>query len=225
MSKVLIVDDEPDILEFVSYNLEKEGLEVSTAADGQTGIEMAKKVDPDLIILDVMMPKMDGIEVCSELRKLPRFKDTLIAFLSARGENYSQLAGFEAGGDEYITKPIKPQLLIARVKALLRRTPSAFFANNGRSKKHIHIDKEKMLVFKGDQPIQLPKMEFNLLCLLTSKPGKVFPREHIYQKLWGNDLRVSDRTIDVHIRKLREKVGKDFIKTVVGVGYKYDELY
>ena len=223
MQKILIIDDEADILEFVSYNLEKAGFEVFTAPDGDQGIQVAKAEEPDLILLDVMMPGMDGMEVCSTLRGLPEFDHTLIVFLTARGENYSQIAGFEAGGDDYISKPITPKLLVARVKALLKRSP----AGNGKSDVimagPLRIDKDKMLVYKDDHVIPMPKMEFNLLNLLASKPGKVFSREQIYRKLWGQDILVSDRTMDVHIRKLREKIGEDCIKTVIGVGYKYNE--
>ena len=220
-TKILIADDEPDIIEFLQYNLENEGYHVVTAANGEEAIKVAQKEMPDLIILDIMMPGMDGVEVCRELRSMAAFKSTLIAFLTARSEDYSQIAGFDVGADEYITKPVRPRVFLARVKALLKRKHSAVESNTLIQTGGITIDKEKILVQKGDETIHLPKKEFELLALLTSKPGKVFTREEIYDKVWGNELVVGDRTIDVHIRKLREKIGEDTIKTLKGVGYKF----
>lgn len=218
--KILLVDDENDILEFVSYNLKKEGFDVYTAANGKDAIRVALEVRPQLIILDVMMPEMDGIETCEELRKLPELADSIIAFLTARGEDYSQIAGFEAGADDYIAKPIKPKVLVSRVKALLRRTGgSANDASRGDSS--IFIDKARYIVAKDNVEIELPKKEFELLALLHSKPHKVFTREEIFSSIWGDNVVVGDRTIDVHIRKLREKIGDEYIKTIKGVGYKY----
>ena len=219
--KVLLVDDETDVLDFMKYNLEKEGFWVYTARDGVEAIQMAKKMNPHLIILDVMMPKMDGIETCRELRNLPEFKNTIITFLTARDEDYSQIAGFEVGADDYITKPIKPRVFISRIKALLRRLES----NESSSKLQvgdIEIDRERYIVIKSGQEISLPRKEFELMNLLVSKPGRVFKREEILSKVWGNDTIVGDRTIDVHIRKLREKIGDDYFKTIKGIGYKFD---
>lgn len=218
---ILLVDDEPDILSFVGYNLEREGYTVYTAANGAAAIEMARNHQPHLVILDVMMPGMDGIETCQELKKLPGLSHTIIAFLTARGEDYSQLAGFDAGGDDYITKPIKPRLLISRVKALLRRYRFTGEAEAVAADLGLRIDREQYVVWNGPQKIELPPKEFELLCLLVSKPNKVFSREEIFANVWGSDVIVSDRTIDVHIRKLREKVGPQYIGTVKGVGYKY----
>ncbi|CAN5176866.1 response regulator transcription factor [soil metagenome] len=219
--KILIVDDEQDILEFLSYNLKKEGYHVFTAGNGEEAIAIAKKELPHLVLLDVMMPGIDGIEVCRELRALPGIDNIIIAFLTARSEDYSHIAGFEAGADDYINKPIKPRVLISRIKALLRRIPS------GKDVEPIdmgglRIDRESYLVIKDGVEISLPRKEFELISLLTSKPGKVFPREEILTRVWGDDVVVGDRTIDVHIRKLREKIGEDFIKTVKGVGYKFE---
>ncbi|HRG88069.1 MAG TPA: response regulator transcription factor [Chitinophagales bacterium] len=219
--KVLLVDDETDVLDFMKYNLEKEGFWVYTARDGVEAIQMAKKMNPHLIILDLMMPKMDGIETCRELRNLPEFKNTIITFLTARDEDYSQIAGFEVGADDYITKPIKPRVFISRIKALLRRLES----NESSSKLQvgdIEIDRERYIVIKSGQEISLPRKEFELMNLLVSKPGRVFKREEILSKVWGNDTIVGDRTIDVHIRKLREKIGDDYFKTIKGIGYKFD---
>lgn len=221
--KILLVDDEPDILEFLSYNLKKEGYIVFTAINGKEAVAIAKKENPNLIILDVMMPDMDGIETCREIRELPGLKDVMIAFLTARNEDYSQIAGFEVGADDYINKPIKPRVLISRIKALLRRSgTSTTDLVNKADMGGIKIDRERYLVFKGDLEFNLPKKEFELLDLLASKPGKVFTREVILDKVWGGDVIVGDRTIDVHIRKLREKLGEDFIKTVKGIGYKFE---
>jgi two-component system alkaline phosphatase synthesis response regulator PhoP len=223
--KILIADDEPDILEFVSYNLVKEGYQVSTAKNGAEAIEQAKKIKPHLILLDIMMPELDGVEVCRELRSNPEFKNTIIAFLTARSEDYSQIVGFEVGGDDYITKPIRPRVLTSRISALLRRynTTSSDSADKDIIKiADLSIDKTKVLVFKNDEEIVLAKKEFELLYLLASKPGKVFTREEIFKIVWGNDVIVGNRTIDVHIRKIREKVGEDYIKTIKGIGYKFE---
>ena len=221
--RVLLVDDEPDILEFIKYNLEKEGYEVNVARNGRDAVELAPKFMPHLILLDVMMPEMDGIETCIELRKLNTLSDTIIAFLTARGEDYSQVAGFEAGADDYITKPIKPRVLVSRVKALLRRSGKAAEAMLQDKSGGLVIDREKYLVLKEGEEITLPRKEFELLSLLLSKPGKVFQRETILNEVWGSDVVVGDRTIDVHIRKLREKIGDHYIKTIKGVGYKFQE--
>ncbi len=220
IAKILVVDDEKDIRELVTYNLKREGYITITADNGEKAISLAKEERPDLVLLDIMLPKMDGIEVCQQLRQIPELNQTLIAFLTARGEDYSQIAGFAAGGDDYITKPIKPKLLIARIKALLKRQLTDERMVSVSINEAIYIDTEKRLLFKDSAPIELPKKEYELLLLLSSKPGKVFTRERIYQSLWGNDLTVGDRTIDVHIRKLREKIGDDLIKTIKGVGYK-----
>ena len=220
--KVLLVDDEPDIIEFLSYNLKKEGYTVFSANNGKDAIDIAKKEHPHLIILDVMMPEMDGIETCRELRDIKDLKDVLIAFLTARSEDYTQIAGFEVGADDYITKPIKPRVFISRVKALLRRLHSNTVSETSVVFGDIKIDKEKHMIYKGEQEISLPKKEFKLFSLLSSKPGKVFTREYILEQVWGDDVVVGDRTIDVHIRKLREKIGEDYFKTVKGVGYKFD---
>jgi two-component system alkaline phosphatase synthesis response regulator PhoP len=220
-NKILLVDDEEDILEFLSYNLKKEGYKVFTALNGEEGLDVAKKELPNLILLDVMMPGIDGIEVCREIRGIPGLKDVLIAFLSARSEDYSHIAGFDAGADDYINKPIKPRVLLSRIKALLRRgqpVKDSIPEDLG----GIRIDRESYLVHKEGQEISLPRKEFELLSLLASKPGKVFAREDILNKVWGGEVVVGDRTIDVHIRKLREKLGEDYIKTVKGVGYKFE---
>ncbi|MFA9388386.1 MAG: response regulator transcription factor [Prolixibacteraceae bacterium] len=225
--RILLVDDEIDILEFVSYNLEKEGYKVYTAQNGRDAIKIAEKKIPDLIILDVMMPEMDGIATCEELRKNPKLKSTVIAFLTARGEDYSQIAGFEAGADDYITKPIRPKVLVSRVKALMKRTvlveeQAAVVVNNNLIIiGNITIDRERYLITVEGTEMILPRKEFELLSLLASKPGKVFTREEIYTSVWGEQVIVGDRTIDVHIRKLREKIGETHIKTLKGIGYKF----
>ncbi|MFC2115722.1 response regulator transcription factor [Bacteroidota bacterium] len=222
--KILIVDDEPDILEFISYNLEKEGFYVYQASTGREGIESARKHRPDLILLDVMLPDIDGIETCEEIRKIHYLSRTTIAFLTARGEDYSQIAGFEAGGDDYITKPIKLKVLISRIKALLKRSQFNFMDQKeavSNPSDDIILDREAFVVLKRGEEVVLPKKEFELLNLLISKPGKAFTRKEIFQAVWGNNIIVGDRTIDVHIRKLREKVGEEFIHTVKGVGYKF----
>ncbi len=221
--KILIVDDENDIIEFLEYNFKKEGYKVYSARNGVEGKAMALKVKPDLIMLDIMMPGMDGVELCNELRYIPEFDNTLILFLTARGEDYSQIAGFEVGADDYITKPIRPRVLTARVKALLKRKSKQLSTENIIEVKSIVIDKDKRDVKVDDKSVHIPKIEFDLLVLLASSPGKIFTRDEIYLKIWGNDVYVSDRTLDVHIRKLREKIGKDFIKTIKGVGYGFND--
>lgn len=221
--KILVVDDEADILEFLSYNLVKEGAKVYTADNGLAAIEIARSKKPDLILLDVMMPEMDGVETCMQLREKPDTKNIIIAFLTARGEDYSQIAGFEAGADDYITKPIKPRVLISRLKALLRRKESTVQTEGNAELKSLKIDRDRYVIVKDDVELNLPKKEFELLALLISVPGKVFTREVILSSVWGEDVVVGDRTIDVHIRKLREKIGSDHIKTIKGVGYKFEE--
>ena len=222
--KILLVDDEPDILEIVGYNLNLEGYQVFTAKNGVEAISKAKKKMPHLIILDVMMPEMDGIEACELIRQTNGLEDTIIAFLTARGEDYSQLAGFDAGADDYITKPIKPKVLMSKVKALLRRKkedtkPEDQITQVG----DVVINREEYKIINKGKEIVLPRKEFELLALLTSKPNKVFKREVILEKVWGNEVVVGGRTIDVHIRKLREKIGEEHFKTVKGVGYKFVE--
>jgi two-component system alkaline phosphatase synthesis response regulator PhoP len=220
--KILLVDDEPDIVEFLGYNLKKEGYDIFTANNGADAIEIAKREKPNLIVLDVMMPEMDGIETCREIRAQKGLEDVLVAFLTARSEDYTQIAGFEVGGDDYITKPVKPRVFISRVKALLRRQHSNSDSASTLEFGDVRIDKDKHSVFKGDHEIALPKKEFRLFALLSSKPGKVFTREYILDQVWGDEVVVGDRTIDVHIRKLREKIGDDYFKTVKGVGYKFE---
>jgi two-component system alkaline phosphatase synthesis response regulator PhoP len=220
--KILLVDDEQDILDLIGFNLEKEGFEVHTANNGRTGLEIARRVLPDLVLLDVMMPGMDGMETCRELRDDSNLKHVLIAFLTARNEDYSQIAGFDAGADDYISKPIKPRVLVSRVKALLRRNVPVEIEAKEVPAHGIIIDKERYVVFKEGVQLNLPKKEFELLALLTSAPGRVFTRENILASVWGNDVIVGDRTIDVHIRKLREKLGDENFKTVKGVGYKFE---
>jgi two-component system alkaline phosphatase synthesis response regulator PhoP len=220
--KILLVDDEPDIIEFLSYNLRKEGFEVLACNNGKDAIEIAKKELPQLIVLDVMMPNIDGIETCRELREIKGLDNVLITFLTARSEDYTQIAGFDVGADDYITKPIKPRVFISRIKALLRRLNIDNKETNGTVFGDIKIDLEKHSVTKGNVEINLPKKEFKLFVLLSSKPGKVFTREYILDHVWGDEVIVGDRTIDVHIRKLREKIGDDYFKTVKGVGYKFD---
>lgn len=220
--KILLVDDENDILEFVGYNLKKEGYEVFTASNGKDAISLALEVRPQLIILDVMMPEMDGIETCEEMRKIPELSTAIIAFLTARGEDYSQIAGFDAGADDYISKPVKPKVLVSRVRALLRRAEHTGSSTTViASDAAIVIDKSRYIVIKEGVEMELPKKEFELLALLYSKPQKVFTREEIFNSIWGDNVIVGDRTIDVHIRKLREKIGDDYIKTIKGVGYKF----
>lgn len=224
MTKILIVDDETDILDFLSYNLKKEGFEVLTASNGKDGIELARQHRPHLIILDIMMPQLDGIEVCRRLRSNSDLDSSIIAFLTARDEDLSQIKALDVGGDDYINKPIKPQVLISRVKALLRRNKAEDGNNTSIIKiADLEIDRQKVQILRGsNEVIELPRKEFELLILLVSKPGKVFTREEIYSKIWGSDVIVGDRTIDVHIRKLREKLGDNYIKTLKGIGYKFD---
>jgi two-component system alkaline phosphatase synthesis response regulator PhoP len=221
-NRILLVDDEEDILEMIRYNLEKEGFEVEIANNGREAIDKAKKFNPNLVLLDVMMPEMDGIETCLAIKDIEGLKNTMIAFLTARGEDYSQIAGFDSGADDYITKPIKPRVLVSRIKALLRRTDTVQANEEVVNIGDIKIDREKYLIVKSGVEINLPKKEFELLSLLASKPGKVFTRETILERVWGGDVIVGDRTIDVHIRKLREKLGDDYIKTVKGIGYRFD---
>ena len=221
--KILLVDDEQDILEIVGYNLTQEGYQVITASNGKEAIFKAKKELPQLIIMDVMMPEMDGIEACETIRRMPELQDTIITFLTARSEDYSQVAGFDAGADDYIAKPIKPKVLISKVKALLRRLKSDdAIASSTLVVGDIEINREEYKINKGGEVMVLPKKEFELFYLLATKPGKVFTREEILDRVWGNEVVVGGRTIDVHIRKLREKIGDDFFKTIKGVGYKIE---
>ena len=221
--RILLVDDEPDILEFVGYNLRKEEFQVFAASNGRDAIRIAEEVNPHLILLDVMMPEMNGLETCEEIRKHQTLSNTLIAFFTARGEDYSQIAGFDVGGDDYITKPIKPKVLISRVKALLKRSDMKISEQKIEEilDTGLVIDKERYLVAMKGVEFSLPKKEFELLELLCSRPKKVFTRNEIFASVWGDNIIVGDRTIDVHIRKLREKIGDNFIKTVKGVGYKF----
>lgn len=219
-TKILIVDDDVDILEIISYNLNQEGYQVMTATNGVEAIAKAKSEKPHLILLDIMMPGMDGMEACEQIRKIPELRDILIAFLTARNEDYSQVAGFERGADDYITKPIKPKLLMSRIKGLLRRNTPQEETSNIQTIGSIQIDKEAYKIIKDHIEIILPRKEFELICLLASKPGKVFSREEILETIWGNDVVVGGRTIDVHIRKLREKLGNNNFVTIKGVGYK-----
>ena len=224
--KILLVDDEKDILEFLSYNLRNEGFQIFTASNGKEAVRMTREINPDLLLMDVMMPVMDGIDACREIRATESYDNTLVAFLSARGEDFSQIAGFEAGGDDYITKPIKPKVLVSRVKALLKRRRKKVEEGDSASVNKIIsgelvVDKERYLVVKKGKDIRLPKKEFEMLSLLVSKPEKVFTREEIFDRVWGDNIVVGDRTIDVHIRKLREKLGDKYIQTVKGIGYKY----
>jgi two-component system alkaline phosphatase synthesis response regulator PhoP len=223
--KILIVDDEADILELIEYNLKQEGYQVYTAKNGQEAITEAKRILPDLILLDVMMPKMDGIEACRLLRTLPEFKQTFMVFLTARNEEYSEIAGFNVGADDYITKPIKPRALVSRINAILRRNTQQSVQELGAKKIEIGdlvIDREAFLVYKAGQKVVLAKKEFELLHLLASKPGKVYTRDQILKSVWEESVIVTNRTIDVHIRKLREKLGDDYVGTVKGVGYKFN---
>lgn len=219
-NKVLIVDDEKDILDLLEYNLEKEGYEVLSAMDGEEAIAMAKTEKPNMVLLDIMMPQMDGIETCRRLRELPELKGTFIVFLTARAEEYSELAGFDAGADDYIAKPIKPRVLLSRIKAILRRDQTFKDEQDLLNVKDLEIIRDEYIVRRGNEIFNLPRKEFELLYFLASKPGKVFRREKLLEKIWG-DVYVVDRTIDVHIRKLREKIGEGYIQTVKGVGYKF----
>jgi two-component system alkaline phosphatase synthesis response regulator PhoP len=220
---ILLIDDEPDILDFLSYNLKKEGFKVFTANNGEEGVKMTQQMNPSLILLDVMMPKMDGIETCQIIRRDLNITQPIIAFLTSRSEDYSQIAGFEAGADDYINKPIRPRLLISKVESLLRRLALGTTISTNTVEGSIKIDREKFMVELEGQKILLPKKEFELLELLASRPGKVFNREQILAIVWGNETIVGERTIDVHIRKLREKLGDDYIRTIKGVGYTFQE--
>lgn len=220
--KVLVVDDEQDILDLLRYHLEKEGLEVSTANNGKAALQLAKSERPDLVVLDIMMPGMDGVEVCQELRRTPGLEHTLIAFLTARTKDYSQIAGFEAGADDYIPKPVRPKVFVTKTKALLKRSRQEAPAARVLEANGIRMDLDRVQVNNGKEDLQLPKKEFELLALLMSRPGKVFRRDEIYSHIWGDDLFVGDRTIDVHIRKIREKIGEDRIGTVKGIGYRFE---
>ncbi len=220
---ILLADDEADILEFLGYNLEREGYRVIKAKNGAKAVKLAGEHKPQLIILDVMMPVMDGMQACTEIRKIPELAGTLITFLTARGEDYSQIAGFEAGADDYITKPIKPRLFISRIQALLRRYSAPAEIANIIPLKGFTIDKDRYVVMINDSEITLVRKEFELLQFLVSRPGKVITREEIFSNVWGDDVVVGDRTIDVHIRRIREKLGIESIKTIKGVGYKFEE--
>jgi two-component system alkaline phosphatase synthesis response regulator PhoP len=222
--KILLVDDEQDILEIIGYNLSQEGYQIVTASNGKEAIAKAKKEHPQLIIMDVMMPEMDGMEACENIRKIPELKDTIITFLTARSEDYSQVAGFDVGADDYIAKPIKPKVLVSKVKALLRRLKGLDGVSSTTTLTigNIEINREEYKIIKDGKGIILPRKEFELFYLLATKPGKVFTREEILDKVWGNEVVVGGRTIDVHIRKLREKIGDSFFKTIKGVGYKIE---
>ena len=220
--KILLVDDEPDILEIVGFHLRKEGYQVFNASNGAEAVKQAKKIGPHLILLDIMMPEMDGIEACERIRALEGLENVVIAFFTARGEDYSQVAGFDAGADDYITKPVKPKVLVSKVKGLLRRLKAKKgIEEDVLSFDGIKINREQYFVELDGKEIVLPKKEFELLSLLASVPNKVFNRETILKKVWGQDVIVGGRTIDVHVRKLREKLGEDYIKTIKGVGYKF----
>lgn len=220
--KILLVDDEQDILEIVGYNLAQEGYQIVTAINGKEAVQKAKKEIPQLIIMDVMMPEMDGMEACEHIRKIPELSNVIVAFLTARSEDYSQVAGFEAGADDYIAKPIKPKVLVSKVKALLRRLKEDETKSDVLNVGNIEVNREEYKIIQGGKEIVLPRKEFELFYLLASKPGKVFKREEILDKVWGNEVVVGGRTIDVHIRKLREKIGDDLFKTIKGVGYKLE---
>ncbi len=220
--KILLVDDDADIIEIVRYNLLQEGYQIFTASNGKEAIAAAKKELPHLIIMDVMMPVMDGMEACEQIRLLPELQNVIITFLSARNEDYSQLAGFEAGADDYIAKPIKPKILVSKVKGLLRRLKDQKDGNATLNVAGLEINREEYKVIHEGRELVLPRKEFELLYLLASKPGKVFKREEILDSVWGNEVVVGGRTIDVHIRKLREKMGDNLFTTIKGVGYKLD---
>lgn len=221
--KILIVDDEPDILELIEYNLKKEGYQIFTARNGQEAVTTARRIIPDLIILDVMMPKMDGIEACRIMRSMPEFKNTFMVFLTARSEEYSEIAGFNVGADDYIAKPIKPRALISRINAILRRNASPEDVTHNKLEiSDLVIDRDAFMVFKNGEKVVLAKKEFELLYLLASKPGKVYTRDVILKNIWEDSVVVTNRTIDVHIRKLREKLGENYVSTVKGVGYKFE---
>ena len=221
--RILLVDDEPDIVELVQYNLEKEGFEVIAASNGREAVEKAVKYRPDLVLLDLMMPEMDGMETCHALQMIPHLSETIIAFLTARGEDYSQIAGFDAGADDYITKPIKPRVLVSRIKALLRRKAKDDKSLSRYESDSLTIDSESYKVIKDGVELRMTRKEFQLLALLASRPGRVFTREVILSEVWGQDVVVGDRTIDVHIRKLREKLSAPLIRTVKGGGYKFED--
>ncbi|MEN9997714.1 MAG: hypothetical protein RI922_704 [Bacteroidota bacterium] len=221
MVSILIIDDEEDIRELLKYNLKKEGYLVEVAENGEIGLALMKELKPDLIILDVMMPGMDGIEVCDAIRSTPGFNQTLICFLTARNEDYSQIAGLDAGADDYVAKPVRPKVLISRINALLRR--KGMLAVEEPSNQDLVINREKYVIEKNGETIHLPRKEFELLALLASRPDYVFERDVILEKVWGSEIIVGDRTIDVHVRKLREKIGDDYIKTIKGIGYKFIE--
>ncbi len=221
--KILLVDDEQDILEIVGFNLQQEGYQIVTATNGREAVAVAKKEIPQLIIMDVMMPEMDGMEACEAIRKIPELNNVIITFLTARSEDYSQVAGFDAGADDYIAKPIKPKLLVSKVKALLRRLKENENVNSETiNVGGIEINREEYKIVKDNIAIVLPRKEFELFYLLASKPGKVFTREEILDKVWGSEVVVGGRTIDVHIRKLREKIGEELFVTIKGVGYKFE---
>lgn len=220
--KILVVDDESDILELLKYNLSKEGYDVKTALDGMKGVEIAKTFKPDLIILDIMMPKQDGVETCRQIREVPELVNTFIIFLTARSEEYSEVAAFDMGADDYITKPIKPRALVSRINALFRRDSKKTKESAQISIKGLEIDRSSYTVKLNDEIINLPKKEFELLFFLAQNAGKVFSRDDLLQNIWGTDVYVLARTVDVHIRKVREKIGDDYIVTVKGVGYKFD---
>jgi two-component system alkaline phosphatase synthesis response regulator PhoP len=222
--KILVVDDEEDIRDLLVHLLEKEGFQTKVSSNGNEGLKIALNWLPHLILLDVMMPEMDGIEACREIRNKKEIKNTIIAFLTARNEDYSQIAGFDSGADDYISKPVKPRVLISRINALLRRYENQPEENSAKEIElgELKINRDKFLVYKNNTPIQLPRKEFELLDLLVSKPGNVFTRSHILDSVWGEDVVVGDRTIDVHIRKLREKLGDNYFKTIKGIGYKFE---
>ena len=220
--KILVVDDEADILELLKYNLSKEGYDVKTASDGIKGVEIAKSFVPDLILLDIMMPKQDGVETCRQIRELPEMSNTFVIFLTARSEEYSEVAAFDMGADDYITKPIKPRALVSRINALFRRESKKSKESNTITIGELVVDRTSYTVKNGEEKISLPKKEFELLYFLAQNPGKVFSRDELLQNIWGTDVYVLARTVDVHIRKVREKIGNDHITTVKGVGYKFD---
>ena len=221
--KILLVDDEPDILEFLGYNLKKEGYQVFSASNGKDAIQLARVEIPHLVLLDVMMPEMDGMETCRQMREIPALKNTIISFLTARNEDYSQIAGFEAGADDYVSKPVRPRVLASRIKALLKRNVDVGAEGTTLvSKQGIVIDKDRYVVLKDGKEMTLPRKEFELLALLAGSPGKVFTRDFILDKIWGGDVIVGDRTVDVHVSKLRDKVGEQYIRTIKGIGYKFE---